>query len=362
MNNFIYKPNNKEELIELINNENIFLGDIDTSEIYDMSNLFYESKRENFKGIEKWDVSNVQDMEGMFKNSNFNGDISGWDTSNVQYMSEMFSYSDFNGDISSWDVSNVEDMEGMFKNSKFNGDISKWDVSNVYDFCSMFYGSDFNQNINEWEINPNAEFAYIFEESKFNQPLDKWIEKTGYFKFYSNELINNFDLKEYVMKNIPDSFSPEGYYKTEIYDVDEKILKNFIRDDYNLLYLAEDNIFNKDEFENTVLKDVYEHLFTNEYNVYGLEEMLEKFKNAVGVDTYNLSLIRAGVVDSKDNHDKSIVVNDISKIMDKGFSVGVDLERAKEDFRECFDTFYQINKIKTNGWNKKQDQSKDFER
>jgi surface protein len=36
----------------------------------------------------------------------------------------MFSTSEFNGDISNWDVSNVTNMEGIFYNSKFNGDIS----------------------------------------------------------------------------------------------------------------------------------------------------------------------------------------------------------------------------------------------
>ncbi|MDB9989698.1 BspA family leucine-rich repeat surface protein [Flavobacteriaceae bacterium] len=41
-------------------------------------------------------------------------------------------YSNFNEDISSWDVSNVNNMNGMFHGaSSFNQDISSWDVSNV---------------------------------------------------------------------------------------------------------------------------------------------------------------------------------------------------------------------------------------
>jgi surface protein len=35
--------------------------------------------------------------------------------------------------ISIWDTSNVTDMNGMFSNSMFNGDVSKWDTSNVKD-------------------------------------------------------------------------------------------------------------------------------------------------------------------------------------------------------------------------------------
>jgi surface protein len=50
-------------------------------------------------------------MGNLFKNSEFNGDISNWNTGNVADMSEMFMYSKFNGDISKWDTSNVTDME-----------------------------------------------------------------------------------------------------------------------------------------------------------------------------------------------------------------------------------------------------------
>ncbi len=68
-----YKPANKDELQELVNNLEICLGDIDTSLITDMSWLFEESEREDFSGIENWDTSHVTDMSYMFANMrNFN--------------------------------------------------------------------------------------------------------------------------------------------------------------------------------------------------------------------------------------------------------------------------------------------------
>ncbi|TEY03879.1 BspA family leucine-rich repeat surface protein, partial [Campylobacter sp. US12a] len=48
-----YFPETKEELKTLIKDESIYLGDIDTSNITDMSYLFANSDRTDFSGIEK---------------------------------------------------------------------------------------------------------------------------------------------------------------------------------------------------------------------------------------------------------------------------------------------------------------------
>ena len=37
----------------------------------------------------------------------------------------------YNADLNHIDVSQVEHMEGLFRESNFNGDISKWDTSRV---------------------------------------------------------------------------------------------------------------------------------------------------------------------------------------------------------------------------------------
>ena len=53
------QPVTNDELKILVQDESIYLGDIDVSLITDMSSLFYDSKRKDFSGIEAWDVSNV---------------------------------------------------------------------------------------------------------------------------------------------------------------------------------------------------------------------------------------------------------------------------------------------------------------
>ncbi len=46
------------------------------------------------------------------------------------------------GEISNWDVSNVTDMEAMFKNKQsFNQPLNDWNVSNVTRMYNMFAGA-----------------------------------------------------------------------------------------------------------------------------------------------------------------------------------------------------------------------------
>ena len=76
------------------------------------------------------------------------------DLSNVTSIGSCFrSTSLFNGDISNWDVSNVTDMNFIFRDSVFNQNISSWDVSNVTEMRALFYNSSvFDQNLGSWTI------------------------------------------------------------------------------------------------------------------------------------------------------------------------------------------------------------------
>ena len=171
---FKYHPETRAELYNLCRDGRVYLGDIDTSKITDMSNLFEEIHVRDFSGIELWDVSNVTDMSSMFYESSFNQDISSWDVSNVTDMSSMFYESSFNQDISSWDVSNVTDMSYMFSDSSFNQNISSWDVSNVTNMSFMFSESPFNQDISSWDVSSVKDMSGMFSHSSFNQDISSW--------------------------------------------------------------------------------------------------------------------------------------------------------------------------------------------
>ena len=182
---FKYHPETKAVLLKLCRNESVYLGDIDTSKITDMSKLFIGNDEikysRDFSGIELWDVSNVTNMSHMFTYSSFNQDISSWDVSNVTDMSYMFYGSPFNQDISSWDVSKVTDMSHMFSFTSFNQDISSWDVSNVTNMMGMFRNSHFNQDISSWDVSNVTIMSYMFFKSSFNQNISSWdVSKVTY--------------------------------------------------------------------------------------------------------------------------------------------------------------------------------------
>ena len=229
-------PETKEELQKLCNDLTVNLGDIDTSKITDMSELFYKSERKDFSGIETWDVSNVTDMSSMFAESQFNGDISNWNFSNVTDMRGMFYKTAFNGDINNeqteifsikhipetkeelqklcddltvnlrdidttkitdmselfldslrnenfygietWDVSNVTDMSHMFQRCKVeNVDFSHWNTSKVENMKCMFCEAKLsNVNLSNFDTSNVKEFLACFQDCYFeNDPqISTW--------------------------------------------------------------------------------------------------------------------------------------------------------------------------------------------
>ena len=155
---------------------------IDTSQVTDMSELFYSGTADEYteyeiedevvntfnEDIGYWDVSNVTNMYRMFAGAKeFNQDISQWDVSSVEDMGSLFAEADsFNQDISQWDTSNVTNMRSMFnRNDAFDQDISQWDTSNVVNMQSMFYmASQFSQDISNWNVEQITTEPYLFSE------------------------------------------------------------------------------------------------------------------------------------------------------------------------------------------------------
>ena len=205
------KVKNKKDLIKMLKDDTVYLGSLDISKIDDFSELFKSAKkRKDFKGIDLWDtkhvsymfagfdfkkvkegsddlynwiknldVSNVENMAGMFFGAkSFNQDISGWNVSSVKYFDSMFSGAlSFNQNINNWDVSSAVRMNSMFRHAEsFNQPLDKWNVSNVSLMGFMFYGAvSFNQDISMWDTTNVEYMRRMFDGAlSFNQNIDNW--------------------------------------------------------------------------------------------------------------------------------------------------------------------------------------------
>ena len=189
----IYKPQNKDELMELISDESICLGLIDTGSVADFSRLFAGSQRKDYAGIEDWNTSNALDMSHMFEGArHFNNMIGNWDVSRVTDFSYMFHNAEiFNQPmtgknaefcscrrgISEWNTSSALTMRGMFQGARsFNQPIGSWNISQVKDLAHMFHGADFfNQTLDDWDTSNVTDMSFLFcGANSFNQPIGSW--------------------------------------------------------------------------------------------------------------------------------------------------------------------------------------------
>ena len=105
------------------------------------------------------DVGGVNSFNGLFKDTEFCGNVSKWDMSNAEFTNEMFANTPFNGDISKWNIKKLTQANGMFKNSLFNGHVDQWNPSILVfgQINSIFENSAFAQNLTAWHITDKCE-------------------------------------------------------------------------------------------------------------------------------------------------------------------------------------------------------------
>ena len=111
-----HQPQNKAELKKLVKDKKIYLGDIDVTCVKDFTNLFENSRRKDFSGIETWDVSHVTTTRRCFCGAkHFNENIESWNVSKVKNMCQMFMDAEnFNQPLNKWNTSSVTNMSEMF--------------------------------------------------------------------------------------------------------------------------------------------------------------------------------------------------------------------------------------------------------
>ena len=164
-----YFPKDRSELIALVRDERVKLGDINTSKIVDMSWLFAVMSQKSCAYI-KENIAQWINLKNCIDSADNRKDFSGidsWDTSSVETMEGMFAWQEnFNENINALNVSRVANMSFMFAGAMFNQPLDKWNVANVRDIRSMFVEANaFNQNLDSWQISDNVLMRWAFSQS-----------------------------------------------------------------------------------------------------------------------------------------------------------------------------------------------------
>ena len=152
------------------------LNILDTTNVTDMSFMFYNCKILEQLDLSNFKTSNVTTMQAMFYDANKLTaiDVSSFDTSKVKIMSGMFS--GYDGDMSlteikgleKFNTTNVTTMKSMFQSciSLKALDLSNFDTSNVTDMSHMFTQckSLTNLNISKFNTSKVTNMRYMFNE------------------------------------------------------------------------------------------------------------------------------------------------------------------------------------------------------
>ena len=137
------------QLLEIIG-----LGDLDVSNVTDMTCMFYGAGQMTTYDIARWNVSKVESMNHMFCD-NFklrSLDLSGWDVSSVKTIYCMFD-DNFKlktiGDVSHWNTASLIDAGAWLNGAcSFVGDnsgtldLSGWDTGNLKSAGEMFFDNN----------------------------------------------------------------------------------------------------------------------------------------------------------------------------------------------------------------------------
>ena len=255
------------------------LSHFDTSQVTNMSSMFYGMSNLTTLNLSYFDTSQVTNMEAMFRgmsnlttlnlssfdtsqvtnmSSMFYGmfnltplDFSHFDTSQVTNMSSMFTYMyKFTTlDLSSFNTSKVTDMNHMFENMSnlTTLDLSNFDTSQVTDMRSMFVYMDnlTTINLSHFDTSNVTDMGNMFYGAYNLTNLDLSSFNTSKVTdmsamFYRMRNLTTLDLSNFDTSQVTDM--GHMFYLEDEDELKDKLEKIYVNNDFNtakLTYFSE---------------------------------------------------------------------------------------------------------------------------
>ena len=147
----------------------IDLSNFNTSQVTDMSSMFYNCQSITSLNVSGFNTTNVTNMSNMFLNcfALTNLDVSGFNTSNVTSMQGMFqgclALTSLN--VSGFNTTNVTNMSNMFFECRLTSlDVSGFNTTNVTNMSQMFYGCNdlTNLDVSGFDTTKVTNMSYMF--------------------------------------------------------------------------------------------------------------------------------------------------------------------------------------------------------
>lgn len=193
----------------------------DTSEVTNMTSMFFNSNELTSIDLSSWDTSNVTTVSAMFymcarlTSVNF----SGWNTSgfnNPEAVSWLFRdcYALESADLSGWNVSSANSLDMMFQNCAVITSINLlgWDVSNVASTNSTFQNCRYLTTIT---VDPDTNWNNYSIEASSNM-------------FLYCESLPNFNPDEVMLERAYSNGDGQGYFTAGSYTYKAYLKENGI--------------------------------------------------------------------------------------------------------------------------------------
>lgn len=265
-------PKTKEELIYLIKEKNTPLFLINTSKITDMSWLFHGGIFVNYTGLETWDVSNVENMEGMFYGAGIiNADLSSWDISKVKNMQYMFAYTTLisKEKVNNWKVSDDVKYYGIFRGTKLEHTPPDW-FKLKNEFETKYYPESKDELIRM--LKDENILAGEIDVSKVNNAAEALDNIKRYNKSYLNEYDNLLSMWNTIEMTIHE-IQYSGYDSQK--ELRIEYLKNMSREyEEKLLNMRKKPFYEELQEPKKLIHDDYPGI--EFWNVPDIDKILEK--------------------------------------------------------------------------------------